>query len=189
MIARYVQLCSVLTVALVVSACGDAGTARVVDPTSEPPSASQAAETAEPSSTPEPPAQDATVGDRIQLGDNQYFTVKEVQIWPGDDFIKADEGNQFVSMLVEVEGIDPEGSSYNPFFFSVKDSDGFEYNFSAFGSEPMLQSGNDLAAGDKVSGWVTFEMPTSVSEVVLTYQPDFLDMDDPARVTVPVPAG
>lgn len=63
----------------------------------------------------------ASVGDRIQIGESQYFTVNEAKIWPGSDFIEPDAGKQFVSVLVEIEGIDAEGASYNPFFFTVKD--------------------------------------------------------------------
>jgi hypothetical protein len=134
-------------------------------------------------------AQAATykVGQRVKVGDNQYFTVKVVKLWPGNQFIKPAAGKRYLAVQVLIEGI-AETSSYNPFFFSVKDADGFEYNFSAFAPEPQLQSGNDLAAGDKVAGWVAFELPTTLKQVTLLYQPDFFGIDEGVRVAISVPA-
>jgi hypothetical protein len=127
------------------------------------------------------------VGQRIKVGDKQYFTVKAVKLWAGDQFIKPAAGKRYVAAQVLIEGI-ADASSYNPFFFSVKDADGFEYNVNAFGPDPQLQSGNDLAAGDKVAGWVAFELPTTLKLVTLVYQPDFFGIDQAVRVTLAVPA-
>jgi hypothetical protein len=129
----------------------------------------------------------AKVGDKIRLGDSEFFTAKKVIRWPGQQFLKPEPGNQFVAVLVEIEGIDADGASYNPFYFSVKDPDGFEYNFNAFGKEPQLQSGNQLAPGDKVTGWVTFEVPKKAKRLTLVYSPDVFGLDEPARVKFAAP--
>ncbi len=127
------------------------------------------------------------VNDKIKIGEDQYITVQKVKLWNGNGFIKADPGNKIVAVKVQIEGISKDGASYNPFFFTVKDPKGFEYNFSAFGEEPQLQSGNNLDPGDKVTGWVNFEVPKKTKKLTLEYQPDFFDIGHPARVKIAVP--
>jgi hypothetical protein len=173
--------------AIVMVACGDAATVVETDPTptAEAPGQSPASSNGDQPDNGGGGA--AKVGDKIKLGDEQYFTVKEVDRWPGSDFIRPDAGMKFVAVLTQIEGINPEGSSYNPFFFTLRDTDGFEYEFSAFSKEPQLQSSNRLQAGEKVQGWVTFEVPKSTKQVVLIYSPDFFGLDEPARVRFRAP--
>lgn len=115
------------------------------------------------------------IGDRIKLEEEEYFGVAEVDLdVPGTDVIKPAAGSKWVAALVEIEGINPDGATYNPFFFKVRDAEGFEYNFSAFGKEPQLQSSNELKPGQKVKGWVTFEVPDSDGKLTLVYLPGFL---------------
>lgn len=123
------------------------------------------------------------VGDRIKLDDEEFFAV--VQVDPNvqaTGLVKPATGKKWVAALVQIEGINPSGASYNPFFFKVRDSTGFEYNFSAFGKEPALQSSNDLKPGDKVSGWVTFEVPKAATGLILIYQAGFLS--EPVQVSL-----
>lgn len=115
------------------------------------------------------------VGDRIKLGDEEYFAVVEVDpAFKGDGVFKPEADKLWVAALVEIEGINPSGASYNPFFFKVRDEQGFEYNFAAFGKEPALKSGNDLKPGQKVKGWMTFEVLKTVKALTLIYTPGFL---------------
>jgi hypothetical protein len=114
------------------------------------------------------------VGDRVKLGDEEYFAVTQV-----DPAVKATgafkpaAGKKWVAALIQIEGINPDGATYNPFYFKARDGDGFEYNFSAFGKEPKLQSGNDLKPGAKVQGWVTFEVPAETKSLTLVYAAGF----------------
>jgi len=115
------------------------------------------------------------VGDRIKLDDEEYFAVVQVDpAFKGDKIFKPEAGKLWVAALVEIEGINPNGASYNPFFFKVRDEQGFEYNFAAFGKEPALKSGNDLKPGQKVKGWMTFEVPKTAKALTLVYTPGFL---------------
>lgn len=115
------------------------------------------------------------VGDRIKLGDEQYFAVVEVDpAYAGTDIFKPDADELWLAALVEIEGINPDGASYNPFYFKVRDEQGFEYNFAAFGKEPTLQSSNELKPGQKVKGWMTFEVPKTAKTLTLIYTPGFL---------------
>jgi len=123
------------------------------------------------------------VGDRIKLDDEEYFAVVEVDpAFKGDKVFKPEAGKLWVAALVEIEGINPDGASYNPFFFKVRDEQGFEYNFAAFGREPALKSGNDLKPGQKVKGWMTFEVPKTVKALTLVYTPGF--MGEPVEVVL-----
>jgi hypothetical protein len=110
------------------------------------------------------------VGDRVRLGDEEFFGVTDVDPnVKGDGFLKPDDGMKWVSALVEIEGINPDGATYNPFYFTVRDGEGFEYDVSIFGKEPSLQSSNELQPGQKVKGWVTFEVPTDAKGLTLIY--------------------
>lgn len=129
------------------------------------------------------PAGAYKVGDRINLDDEQYFAVVQVDpAFKGDGVFKPDADKLWVATLVEIEGINPNGASYNPFYFKIRDGEGFEYNFSAFGKEPQLQSSNDLKPGQKVKGWVTFEVPKTAKNLTLVYSPGF--MAEPVEVAL-----
>jgi hypothetical protein len=87
-----------------------------------------------------------------------------------------------VSRQPDRQGINPDGATYNPFYFKARDGDGFEYSFSAFGKDPQLKSGNDLKPGAKVQGWVTFEVPTATKSLTMIYAAGFFS--DPVEVTL-----
>jgi hypothetical protein len=81
------------------------------------------------------------------------------------DFLKPDKGDRYVAVRVLYEGIQ-DGSSYNPFNWSAVDLEGFEHDtLLAGGKDPALASSNDLPAGRKAQGWVTFEVPNNVHEL------------------------
>jgi hypothetical protein len=90
------------------------------------------------------------------------------------DYGKAKAGNTFIAVDLTVgsskdSGVDPNGLSA-----SIKDSQGFKYSIAVIGyKEPLLPGQNDLANGDKVRGWVTFEVPKTASGLVLEYTPLF----------------
>ena len=126
--------------------------------------------TAATTSQPTAGTDDGSVGEKIQLGDYQYVTMAEAE-WSESgypEFFAPAEGNVLYAFLMEFEGIDPEGSSYNPFYFDLI-VDGFEYSYYLFGKEPMLQSG-DLSPGATIRGWMTFEAPLA-DTVLLRYEP------------------
>jgi hypothetical protein len=99
------------------------------------------------------------------------------------EFFEPAEGNVLYAFLMEFEGIDPEGSSYNPLYFKLT-VDGTEYTWYLFGKEPELGSG-DLAAGETIQGWLTFEAPL-VDSVVLRYEAVGGLVGDPVEWTVTV---
>lgn len=95
--------------------------------------------------------------------DDVRITVAEVDWDPSssNSFFEPAPGNRYVSVLVRYEALE-DGASYNPFYWSANDEDGFSYSYSIFSPrEPNLSSG-DLREGRKTQGWITFEVPQDV---------------------------
>lgn len=83
-------------------------------------------------------------------------TVNEAKAWPGDQYVPPKNGT-YVALDVTIEATAGK-VSYNPLYWSARDADGHEYNFGVFAPEPTLKSG-ELAAGEKVRGWIAFDVP------------------------------
>ena len=85
---------------------------------------------------------------------------------------KPEAGRHFLVVEVEIVNEDREEFPYNPQYFTLKDSQGFEHSGSAtllLSDRPIL-TGN-LAPGQKVRGFVAFEVPTDAEGFVLSFQP------------------
>ena len=149
--------------------------------TASAPSEAPAASSTEPAET-QASSDTYTVGDRVKLGDEEYFSITTVDPAPKVELVKPDAGNKYISVLAEIEGINANGATYNPFFFTARGDDGFEYNVSAFGKEPALKSSNDLGPGKSVKGWVSFEIPAAATHLTIVYAPGFFN--EPVEVGV-----
>lgn len=75
-----------------------------------------------------------------------------------------DKANRYVAIRVLYQGT-AAGASYNPFYWSVVDLDGFSYDQTFIGKKPGLESSNDLPVGRKAQGWITFEVPKKVHQL------------------------
>jgi hypothetical protein len=136
-----------------------------------------------PTATPEPPPSLAQIGDRVEAG-GIALTVNSARTVPSFDFITAAEGKTYLVLDVLLETTDRDTAPYNPFYFSVKDADGFQYNSAILAPDPSLKTG-DLARGDRVRGNVAFEIPVGATGLVLTYEPlVILGGYQPLRVAV-----
>jgi hypothetical protein len=83
---------------------------------------------------------------------------------------KAKAGNILLAVDITIVSNKAKGVSANGLYASVKDSQGFKYDFTIFGQkEPRIAGTNDIPAGDKVRGWVTFEIPKTASGLILEY--------------------
>jgi hypothetical protein len=113
------------------------------------------------------------VGETIAL--NGYtLTVNKVE--KSDNFDtsntigKAKDGNIMLAVDITIGSNKTKGISANGLFASVKDSQGFKYDFAVFGQkEPRIAGTNDIPVGDKVRGWITFEVPKTATGLVLEY--------------------
>jgi Domain of unknown function (DUF4352) len=130
------------------------------------PKVSEAPPTA--TSTPKPTI--GKVGEQVESA-GIALTVLNVQKMKSAGLITAKEGNVLVDIEVVLENIDRDDKApYNPFYFKVKDADGYEYNVSLGSLDPSLQSG-DLSKGERVRGHVAFEVPESATGLVVSYEP------------------
>ena len=109
-------------------------------------------------------------GEKI-IAEDYILTVisveKTKQISPA---INASEGKAFLSVEMIIESKNKTGIDINSSYTRVKDSKDYEYNSSLNGKEPTLKSQTNLPLGEKVRGWVTFEIPEDAKDFTLIYQ-------------------
>jgi len=123
----------------------------------------------------------AKIGERVVQGD-YALTVTNMEAVQQYGIFAADAGKQFIAVEVLIESNANAGVSVNPLYASVQDSDGYQYNMSAMGKDPALNSQNDLPAGEKMRGWVTFEIPQTSHNLIFMYEP--LTFDNSIRFRV-----
>ena len=146
---------SLFAVALLLAACGN-GSASIATPNPE--------ATEQPTAAPTQPA--ATVGDQL-IWDDMKMTFEEVENWAGiSEYFAPDEGNRYITVLITVEAL-VDGISYNTLYFTLSTPEGYTYSPSIWSRDPDLGSSNELSAGRKAKGWVTFEIPKSETSFFL----------------------
>ncbi len=119
---------------------------------------------------PTPTSSLGSVGERREAGGIALTVMEVSRMGSINDFTQAAAGNEFVVLDVLLETTDRDEAPYNPFYFKLKDADGFEYASSFVAPDPSLKSGN-LARGDKVRGNVAFEVKEGASGLVVSYEP------------------
>ena len=137
-----------------------------------------AVESAVPADVPSPEATDATaaeatlapvarVGDTLARDDLELTLLKAD--WKpdiSDSFYQPGKGQKYVSFLVRYVALE-DGADYNIIFWDALDTSGKRYEAEVLGQiKPDLTVG-DLAAGKKVQGWVTYEVPDDVNALQL----------------------
>jgi hypothetical protein len=169
------RLLLISAMALLVAACSSpaAGTPVPTDePTASPTVAAtpEVTPTEEATPTPAPPG----MGTQVQVGEEQYVTVTEVESWPGSDTQQAAAGNVFQSVRVRIDAITT--TSFTSEDFTVRDSDGTTYAESPPGRGPHLSFQNGMTPNTYWEAFVTFEVPAvEADDLVLVYSPDFVD--------------
>jgi hypothetical protein len=129
------------------------------------PQSQQASKPAVPSSLPV-----AKVGQRIESAGIALTVNSAEQKENAGQFLQAKPGRVYLVTDVTLENATRDTAPYNPLYFKVKDSDGFEYNGSLIGDDRSLKAG-ELATGEKARGTVAFDVPANAKELVLSYQP------------------
>ncbi len=113
------------------------------------------------------PAPVARVGDTLARDDLELTLLKAD--WKpdiSDSFYQPGKGQKYVSFLVRYVALE-DGADYNIIFWDALDTSGKRYEAEVLGQiEPDLTVG-DLAAGKKVQGWVTYEVPDDVNALQL----------------------
>ena len=113
----------------------------------------------------------AAVGDRIELEGVALTVTKAERTAQIGTLQKAQDGREFIQAEVLFENVSAEkdAASYNPFYFKIKDAEGFESNATIDMSGTALQSGN-LDKGGKARGTVVFDVAKGAKNLVLSFQ-------------------
>ncbi|WP_018922117.1 DUF4352 domain-containing protein [Salsuginibacillus kocurii] len=119
-----------------------------------------------------------SVGDTVEHND-YALTVNEVETSSGTEFESPGEGNEYVIVHVTIDNDGEDQISYNPYHFSIQDSNGniTDQAFTTVDSDTSLSSG-DLAPGGTVSGTIAFEAPADDPELELIFEPSFWSADE-----------
>jgi hypothetical protein len=120
------------------------------------------------------------VGDTVTQGDYKITLANAEKNTAYGTFAKAEAGKMFVAIEIIVESGADTGVSVNPFYCKLTDGDAYAYNVNAFGKDPSLSSQNDLPKGEKMRGWVTFEVPDTAKDFVFSYSP--ISFTDKTRI-------
>ncbi|OOZ85007.1 DUF4352 domain-containing protein [Bacillus cereus] len=114
------------------------------------------------------------VGETIQLGDHK-LTVSNIEKSQGGEFDKPKEGHEFIIANLTIENGGKEEISYNPFDFTLQNSEGNIVNetFTTVNQNTQLNAGQ-LAPNGKVTGSIAFEAKQSDPKLQLIFKPNFL---------------
>jgi hypothetical protein len=144
--------------------------AAIEAPSAEPGAGASGAPVAEPTveaSAEASAAPVARVGDTLSRED-LALTLLKADWRPdiSDSFYQPGAGQKYVSFLVRYKALE-DGADYNITFWDALDTSGKRYEAEVLGQiEPDLAVG-DLAAGKKMQGWVTYEVPNDVNALQL----------------------
>jgi len=119
---------------------------------------------------PSPTANVGTIGERRETGGIALTIAKVSKLNQIGDLWRPQEGNIYLAIEVVIENVTRDEAPYNPLYFKVKDSDGFEYTSALVAPSPDLKSGT-LTKGDKVRGNVAFEVKATAKGFVVSYEP------------------
>ena len=156
----------------------DGATATPADSTPAATATARATEAPRATNTPAPTAT-ATPNPKPKIGvtteaKGSKYTVNEVRDnLPAVRFSAPKAGMRWVAIDVTQEGTATGPDSVNPFYFSVQDDAAFVYGYGFVpgAPEPTLTSGQ-LSAGQKVRGWIGFEVPAAAKLISVLVQPD-----------------
>jgi hypothetical protein len=113
----------------------------------------------------EAPPVEAGVGDALARDDLEITLLKAD--WKpdiSDSFYQPGKGAKYVSFLVRYEALEG-GARYNIINWDAVDADGTRYEAEVLGQiTPDLKVG-ELAKGDKIQGWVTYEVHKDVNQL------------------------
>lgn len=104
--------------------------------------------------------------------------IDEVKYSKGNEFDKPKDGNEFVIVKVSIKNTGDKKISYNPFDYSIENSDGqiTTQTISAIDSKTSLSSG-ELAPEGKISGTIVFEAPKEDKNLKLLYKNNMFKED------------
>lgn len=112
------------------------------------------------------PAQAASVGSIgepvIQQGYN--LTVNDVRTG------QTDGGEPYIAVDVTLTSESDEGVNSNLLYAKLRSDNGYAYSPTFLGVEPALDSMNDIPKGERVRGWITFEVSNEEDSSNYTFE-------------------
>lgn len=126
-----------------------------------------------PPSTPATAASSATIAP-VKL-DGYIFTINKLEK-PATIVVlsspsKPKAGSRYVTLDVTIASEKAEDVDANTLYASIIDGAGNKYNAGLIGRDPELPTQNDIPAGQQVRGWITFEIPTTATNLTFVYSP------------------
>ena len=113
-------------------------------------------------------------GKILKNSDGVALTVLSVKQTKGSGYYKADAGNTFVLIELQIENNSSSEISINSTFGfdAICDDYSVDYSFSADLVTKNGLSTTDLKPGRKLKGWKGFEVPQNWKELIVTFTPD-----------------
>jgi hypothetical protein len=118
-----------------------------------------------------PPGEGPPIGTAVEAGPSRYTVNGMEDPGPEDDFYQPDEGNRWVTFDITQEAVSGQASA-SPWDFTVQDEDGFIYEWT-FGAKQPEFSSTQLAVGQRIRGFLTFEVPEDAVLVAMYADADF----------------
>lgn len=112
------------------------------------------------------------VGETAELK-NLKITVNSTRIIEGSDFLKPDEGQEWIAIDMTFENTGTESDYIGAILeLTLKDSEGRSRDYNMFADLNGSLDGNVLS-GEKLSGEISFVISENDSDLILYYEPTF----------------
>lgn len=112
------------------------------------------------------------VGDVVTVGTDWQVTVNSVKTSAGSDFNEPKTGDTFLEISVTMKNISSqEQDASSLIFWSLKDSTGQQYDEAVVTDAPSTPDGK-VAAGDKLTGTLSYQVPLTQKQFELSFAPD-----------------
>lgn len=115
---------------------------------------------------------ESLIGSSFDQGNYELIVNEAEVIDDYNSYEKPDAANHYVSVNVTITSKVNQGFSVNPLNAVLKDSEGYQYRptFAAI-KKPQFMAQEEVTYGDKVRGWITFEIPNTAQGLVFEYRP------------------
>jgi hypothetical protein len=112
------------------------------------------------------------VGDTATASDYQ-ITLKSVRECRVEPYLRPTPENLTLGVELLIEGTRERDVPVSPFHAKLQDAEGNSYAATLAGCRPILPSVR-VAKGEKVEGWVSFELPRAARDPMLNYEPTII---------------
>jgi len=117
----------------------------------------------------------AKLGDAVEVGGYSLTAVTvEDPAKPGLIY-QAKNGTRLVAVEIVVGNVSGEKLSVNPLYVILVDTEGFLYTAELAGRDGQINT-IDLNSGEKVKGWVAFQVPDGTKLESIKFAPPFSDL-------------